>query len=80
MTIESGCRAFLRIYVDDALALFPRRVAASMACVVLILASAPGLLSSWHKVDLGHRLIWIGCNLVFQGCARALVHLGGALD
>eukprot|EP00435_Cladocopium_sp_Y103_P069545 s709_g33.t1 len=62
---------FLCIYVDDALALFPRRVAAPMACLVLVLACAIGFPLSWHKVDLGHKLTWIGWDLVFRNCPCA---------
>ena len=62
---------FLCIYVDDALALFPRRVAAPMACQLLILACVLGFPLSWHKVDFGHKLSWIGWDLVFHDCPQA---------
>ena len=64
---------FLCIFVDDALALFPHRVAALMACQLLILACVLGFPLSWHKVDLGDQLSWIGWDLRFQGWFSAFL-------
>ena len=64
---------FLCIYVDDALALFPRRVAAPMACQLLILACVLGFPLARHKVDLGDQLSWIGWDLRFQGYPSAFL-------
>ena len=62
---------FLRVYVDDVLALFPRHVAAPMSCLLICLACALGFPLSWHKLDLGHSLRWIGWQLEFGLGPRA---------
>ena len=58
---------FLVIYVDDSLSLFPASSAPIMACLQVVLACALGLPLSWHKMDLGSSVKWIGWCLRLDG-------------
>lgn len=58
---------FLCVYVDDVLALLPRRTAGEMACVLICLAAALGFPLSWHKLALGNCLQWVGWLCNFEG-------------
>eukprot|EP00438_Fugacium_kawagutii_P032077 Skav235377 [mRNA] locus=scaffold59:244863:246083:- [translate_table: standard] len=54
------------MYVDDALAFFPRSSAPLCASILLCLAVALGVPLSWHKLRLGFSLKWIGWDLHLQ--------------
>ena len=42
-----------------------------MSCLLVCLACAFGFPISWHKLDLGPCLKWIGWSLTFEGAPRA---------
>ena len=66
---------FLCIYVDDLLALLPKRTAGEMACLLVCLAAALGFPLSWHKLALGNCLQWVGWLLDFEERPRAALPL-----
>ena len=61
------------MYVDNVLALLPRRTAGEMACVLICLAAALGFPLSWRKLALGNCLQWIGWLLNFEAEPRSFL-------
>ena len=51
---------FLALYVDDLNALFPAATAPLQALLCIMFASALGIPLSWHKLQLGSTLQWVG--------------------
>ena len=64
---------FLAIYVDDAFALLPRRVAGPMACLLIFLGSALNFPMSWHKLAFGQSLQWIGWRIELDASPSAVL-------
>ena len=62
---------YLSIYVDDLLALLPAKSSKVSACLLTCFACSLGFPVSWHKVDLGSALRWIGWHLDFSGAPSA---------
>ena len=55
----------LWLYVDDYLLLFPKQVAPLQSCLSVMLMCALGVPLSWHKLELGSQLKWIGWRFSF---------------
>ena len=64
---------FLCMYVDDSLALLPRKLAGPMACLLVCLACCLGFPLSWHKLSLGDAIEWIGWQICLAGEPHALL-------
>ena len=61
----------LWLYVDDYLMLFPQSVAPLLSCLSVMLMCAMGVPLSWHKLELGSQLKWIGWHFSFGARPQA---------